>query len=93
MTTRGVRSHIWSANGRCSRPWPRVSGPGVWVCGRCSPNRATRGSAGRLSIEWESFNGKRRVDLLNGEIFSSEKEAKVVIESWRRHYNAVRPQI
>jgi len=28
---------------------------------------------------------------LNGEIFYSLKEAQIVIESWRRHYNAVRP--
>jgi hypothetical protein len=30
-------------------------------------------------------------ELLNGEIFYTLKEAKIVIESWRRHYNAVRP--
>jgi len=29
--------------------------------------------------------------LLDGEIFYTLKEAKIVIESWRRHYNAVRP--
>jgi hypothetical protein len=29
--------------------------------------------------------------LLNGEIFYTLKEAQVLIESWRRHYNAVRP--
>lgn len=39
----------------------------------------------------ESFNGKLRDELLNGEIFYTLKEAKVVIESWRRHYNTVRP--
>lgn len=39
----------------------------------------------------ESFNGKLRAELLNGEIFESLKEAKVVIEAWRRHYNEVRP--
>jgi hypothetical protein len=30
-------------------------------------------------------------ELLNGEIFYTLKEAQIVIESWRRHYNAVRP--
>jgi transposase InsO family protein len=30
-------------------------------------------------------------ELLDGEIFYSLKEAQIVIESWRRHYNAVRP--
>ena len=39
----------------------------------------------------ESFNGKLRDELLNGEIFYSLKEAKVVIEQWRKHYNTVRP--
>jgi putative transposase len=39
----------------------------------------------------ESFNARLRDELLEGEIFYSLKEAQVVIESWRRHYNAVRP--
>ena len=34
----------------------------------------------------ESFNGKLRDELLNGEIFYSLKEAQVVIEQWRHHY-------
>jgi len=32
-----------------------------------------------------------RDELLNGEIFYSLKEAQIVVEQWRRHYNAVRP--
>ena len=39
----------------------------------------------------ESFNGKLRDELLNGEIFYSLKEAKVLIEQWRRHCNTTRP--
>ena len=39
----------------------------------------------------ESFNGKLRDELLNGEIFYSLKEAKIVIEQWRKHYNTIRP--
>lgn len=39
----------------------------------------------------ESFNGKLRDELLNGEIFYSLDEALTVIEAWRRHYNTVRP--
>src|SRR5260370_37919714 len=35
----------------------------------------------------ESFNSKLRDELLNGEIFSTLQEAKVIIENWRRHYN------
>ena len=32
-----------------------------------------------------------RDELLDGEIFYTLQEARVVIESWRRHYNSVRP--
>jgi transposase InsO family protein len=39
----------------------------------------------------ESFNGKMRNELLNGEIFYSLKEAQIIIEQWRKHYNTVRP--
>ena len=39
----------------------------------------------------ESFNSKLRDELLNGEIFYTLEEAKVVIEGWRQHYNTVRP--
>jgi putative transposase len=39
----------------------------------------------------ESFNGKLRDELLDGEVFYSLAEAKVVIEGWRQHYNTRRP--
>jgi putative transposase len=39
----------------------------------------------------ESFNARLRDELLNGEIFCSLREAQIVIESWRRHYNQERP--
>ena len=39
----------------------------------------------------ESFNGKLRDELLNGEIFYTLQEAKVLIERWRQHYNTIRP--
>lgn len=39
----------------------------------------------------ESFNGKLRDECLNPEIFYSLKEAQVVIENWRQHYNTCRP--
>ena len=39
----------------------------------------------------ESFNGKLRDELLNGEIFYTLREARVVIETWRREYNHIRP--
>ena len=43
-------------------------------------------------IPWdESFNARLRDELLDGEIFYSLREALIVIESWRRHYNLIRP--
>ena len=39
----------------------------------------------------ESFNGKFRDELLNGEIFYTLQEAQVIIERWRREYNTFRP--
>ena len=39
----------------------------------------------------ESFNGRLRDELLNGEIFMTLKEAQIVIEGWRQYYNRVRP--
>jgi putative transposase len=39
----------------------------------------------------ESFNSKLRDELLNGEIFYTLAEARIIIESWRQHYNEVRP--
>ncbi len=39
----------------------------------------------------ESFNGKLRDELLNGEIFMTMFEAQVLTENWRREYNHIRP--
>ncbi len=39
----------------------------------------------------ESFNSKLRDELLNSEIFYTLKEAKIIIENWRQHYNTVWP--
>ncbi len=39
----------------------------------------------------ERFNGRFRDECLSIEWFRSRREAKVIIELWRRHYNAVRP--
>lgn len=39
----------------------------------------------------ESFNSRLRDELLNGELFSSEKEAAVLLERHRRVYNEERP--
>ncbi|MGE3702428.1 MAG: integrase core domain-containing protein, partial [Hyphomicrobiaceae bacterium] len=39
----------------------------------------------------ESFNGRFRDECLSLEWFRSRAEATVVIETWRRHFNDVRP--
>lgn len=41
----------------------------------------------------ESFNGKLRDECLNVEWFRNRREATIIIESWRQHYNAVRPHM
>jgi transposase InsO family protein len=55
---------------------------------------------GTLYIEpgspWENgyvefFNGKLRDELLDGEIFYTLQEAKILIERWRQQYNRFRP--
>ena len=67
--------------------------------------KAVRNWLGRLGVQtlfiepgspWEngyceSFNGKLRDELLNTEIFDTLREAQVLIEGWRHHYNTVRP--
>jgi putative transposase len=87
MLTRGVPEHIRSDNGsemtaKVVRHWLASLGTGTLYIEPGSP--------------WEngyceSFNGKMRDELLNGEIFYSLKEAQIVIEHWRKHYNTVRP--
>ncbi len=87
MMTRGVPDHIRSDNGgeftaKAVRDWLEKVGVKTLYIEPGSP--------------WEngyveSFNGKLRDELLNGEIFYTLAEAKVLIERWRQHYNKVRP--
>ncbi len=87
MLMRGVPDHIRSDNGpeytaKALRAWPATVGAKTLHIEPGSP--------------WEngyceSFNGKPRDELLNGEVFYSLREARVVIEKWRREYNTVRP--
>lgn len=39
----------------------------------------------------ESFNGKLRTECLNASYFRTLREAKVLIEMWRKEYNTFRP--
>ena len=87
FVTRGTPTHIRSDNG----PEFVAETVRLWL--------------GRLGVQtlfiepgspWEngyieSFNGKFRDELLNGEIFDTITEAKVVREQWRKYYNKIRP--
>jgi putative transposase len=87
MVIRGIPEHIRSDNGpefiaQELRKWLGKVGTGTLYIEPGSP--------------WEngyceSFNGKLRDECLNGEIFYSLKEAQIVIEQWRMHYNTRRP--
>jgi hypothetical protein len=41
--------------------------------------------------EGESVKARVRDELLNGEVFTTLREAQILIERWRGHYNTVRP--
>ena len=87
FVTRGVPNHIRSDNGpeftaKAVRHWLHDVGVKTLFIEPGSP--------------WEngyveSFNGKLRDELLDGEIVYTLREAKILIERWRVHYNHVRP--
>ena len=84
---RGIPSHIRSDNGpefvaKAVQEWITAVGAKTAYIAPGSP--------------WEngyveSFNARLRDELLNGEIFYTLREAQIVIESWRRHFNTFRP--
>ncbi len=84
---RGVPGHVRSDNGpefvaKAVRDWITAVGAKTAFIEPGSP--------------WEngyceSFNSKLRDELLNGELFYSLAEARIVIEGWRKHYNTLRP--
>ncbi|WP_092497017.1 IS3 family transposase [Faunimonas pinastri] len=84
---RGVPGHVRSDNGpefvaRAVREWITAVGAKTAYIEPGSP--------------WEngyceSFNSKLRDELLNGELFYTLAEARIVIEGWRQHYNTLRP--
>lgn len=85
--TRGVPAHVRSDNGpefvaEALRQWLAAVGARTAYIEPGSPWE---------NDYCESFNGKLRDELLNGEIFYTLEEAQIVIESWRRHYNTERP--
>jgi len=87
MLRRGIPEYLRSDNGqemvsRLVREWlPAVGAKTLYI----EPGRPWENGY------CESFNGKLRDELLNGEIFYSMREAQVLIEQWRIHYNTKRP--
>lgn len=53
--------------------------------------KTVRGTAFPTTGSCESVNAKLRDELPNGEVFYSLAEARIVLESWRQHYNTPRP--
>lgn len=87
MATRGVPQHIRSDNGseynaKAVRDWPKRVG--------VQTQHITPGSPWEDGYI-ESFDGTQGHEVLKREIFYSLKEAKVLTERWRVHYNTKRP--
>lgn len=87
FVTRGTPEYLRSDNGseftaKVVRNWLERVGVGTLYIEPGSP-----WENGYL----ESFNGKLRDELLDREVFDTLREAKVLVERWRRHYNTVRP--
>jgi putative transposase len=87
MIVHGVPEHIRSDNG------PEMTAKTVrnWLANVGAKTLYIEPGSPWENGYCESFNGKLRDELLNGEIFYSLKEAKVIIEQWRKHYNTIRP--
>ena len=87
MLMRGVPEHIRSDNG------PEMTAKIVrqWLANVGAKTLYIEPGSPWENGYCESFNGKLRDELLNGEIFYSLREAQVLIGQWRHHYNTVRP--
>src|SRR5262249_20323010 len=84
---RGIPAHIRSDNG------PEFVAKAVqdWIAGVGAKTAYIERGSPWENGYIESFNARLRDELLNGEIFYTLREAQIVIESWRRHYNTTRP--
>src|SRR5215470_12325334 len=84
---RGIPAHIRSDNG------PEFVAKAVqdWIAGVGAKTAYIEPGSPWENGYIESFNARLRDELLNGEIFYTLREAQIVIESWRRHYNTIRP--
>ena len=87
MLRKGVPEHIRSDNG----PEMRAKVVRDWLGRVGSKTMFIEPGSPRENGYCDSFNATPRDELLNGEIFYSLKEARIVIERWRKHYNEKRP--
>nr|WP_114385284.1 IS3 family transposase [Methylorubrum zatmanii] len=84
---RGVPEHVRSDNG----PEFVAKSVQAWIMGVGAKTAYIAPGSPWENGFVESFNARLRDELLDGEIFYSLREAQILIESWRRHYNTVRP--
>ena len=87
MVLKGVPEHLRSDNG----PEFVARDLRKWLAGTGAKTAYIEPGSPWENGYCESFNGKLRDELLNGEIFYTLKEAQIMIEIWRQHYNKVRP--
>jgi putative transposase len=92
---RGVSEHIRSDNGpefvaKAVQKWIYAVGAKTAYIAPGSPWENGYVLA-EPSFAWTRANARLRDELLNGELFYTLTEARIIIEGWRRHYNGVRP--
>ena len=87
MVLKGVPEHLRSDNG----PEFVTKGLRMWLAATGAKTLYIEPGSPWENGYCESFNSKLRDEFLNGEIFYSLKELRVVAERWRVHYNTVRP--
>ena len=99
----------WNARVDTFRQWPQVRCPGGsgldhYRLRKDGLHRTSIAPLGTLPCDalpgsaWEngyceSFNARFRDEFLNGEIFYGLREAQILIEQWRKHYNTKQPHI
>jgi transposase InsO family protein len=86
--TRGLPKAIRTDNGKefCSRAmltWAHARGVQLFLIEPGKPNQ---------NAYIESFNGRFRDECLNEHWFTSLRQAKAIIDTWRREYNEERPK-
>jgi putative transposase len=84
---RGIPGHIRSDNG----PEFIATAVRAWIAAVGAETACIEPGSPWENGFIEGFNARLRDELLDGEVFHSRAEAKVVIEGWRRHYNVSRP--